>query len=168
MINQDLNKLPEKASFTELDVATTLGGGLQDLIKKLVLNYSHPVGSYLITGDKSYDPNVSLGGEWVCVAEDGYLTLGSIAPVVGNGKALTLTNGKDLFGLTNTLPNGHSNNYLYLNNKAVDLEVGQVSNNTTIYSTVNTALSLSLTNSNIIANLSEANSQQVNVWVRES
>lgn len=27
MINQDLNKLPEKASFTELDVATTLGGG---------------------------------------------------------------------------------------------------------------------------------------------
>ena len=31
MINQDLNRIPEKASFKELDVTQTLGGGVGEV-----------------------------------------------------------------------------------------------------------------------------------------
>ena len=40
------------------------GGGLERSIKKLVLDYSHPVRSYIITDDINYNPNISLGGKW--------------------------------------------------------------------------------------------------------
>ena len=129
------------------------------------LNTVYPVGSiYITTANSCPLATLISGSSWTIVAKNIVLSVNSTAPVVGNGKAVGMTNGTTNFGLSNqggaaykSALVGYTGSY--------NGSVGVTRSGSEIGTNVNVGLTTDASKSGMVANITTS-SLTVNIFKR--